>query len=46
MDDQGNVDDLDISTFAKNDPQFVQKMQELGLTISEFHVKPLTSKLY
>lgn len=38
MDENGNVEDTDISSFAKNDPNFLQRMQEIGITISEFHV--------
>jgi|UniRef100_A0AC35G0E4 protein ERP2 len=37
MDENGNVEDTDISSFAKNDPNFFQRMQEIGITISEFH---------
>uniref|UniRef100_A0AC34QT84 GOLD domain-containing protein n=1 Tax=Panagrolaimus sp. JU765 TaxID=591449 RepID=A0AC34QT84_9BILA len=37
MDANGNLDDADITGYAKNDANFAQRMQQIGITISEFH---------
>ncbi|KAE9550710.1 hypothetical protein FO519_006076 [Halicephalobus sp. NKZ332] len=37
MDENGNVEDTDIASFGHNDANFAERMQQIGITISEFH---------
>jgi protein ERP2 len=36
-DAEGRLEDFDISKFAKNDPAFQQRMQTLGIAVTDFH---------
>lgn len=35
-DADGNVDDADIGQYAQNDVDFAKKVEELGLTLTQF----------
>lgn len=37
FDAEGRLEDYDIAKYAKNDPNFAQHMQNLGITLQEFH---------
>lgn len=46
MDETGNVEDTDIAAFGRNDANFAERMQQIGITISEFHVSLLFSSSF
>jgi len=36
-DAEGNIEDVDISQYAKNDAEFAKRSQEIGITLADFH---------
>ncbi|KAI6236120.1 hypothetical protein M3Y95_00123900 [Aphelenchoides besseyi] len=36
-DSDGNMDDVDLSQFANNDSNFAKRLEEIGITLIEFH---------
>ncbi|KAI6187470.1 hypothetical protein M3Y98_00247300 [Aphelenchoides besseyi] len=36
-DSDGNMDDVDLSQFANNDSNFAKRLEEIGITLVEFH---------
>lgn len=42
-DADGNVDDVDVSQYAKNDADFAKRVEEIGITLAEF--KGSTNKI-
>lgn len=45
FDAEGRLEDYDIAKYAKNDPNFAQHMQNLGITLQEFHVSLKFAKM-
>jgi len=36
-DAEGNIEDVDISQYAKNDAEFAKRSQDIGITLTDFH---------